>query len=123
MHCKYDTQQFLTISVYVIAFLCLKEEIIVSTGNDKELQKLIKCVEEKSIDNKDADLRKYANVFNELAVVDGLVLRGERIVGLKHSGKPWLRLLTKATKGLFVQSGYSVPMCGFLVWTQWSKSM
>ena len=123
MHCKYDTQQFLTISVYVIAFLCLKEEIIVSTGNDKELQKLIKCVEGKSIDNKDADLRKYANVFNELTVVDGLVLRGERIVGLKHSGKPWLRLLTKATKGLFVQSGYSVPMCGFLVWTQWSKSM
>ena len=123
MHCKYNTQQFLTISVYVIAFLCLKEEIIVSTGNDKELQKLIKCVEEKSIDNKDADLRKYANVFNELTVVDGLVLRGERIVGLKHSGKPWLRLLTKATKGLFVQSGYSVPMCGFLVWTQWSKSM
>ena len=84
MHCKYDTQQFLIISVYVIAFLCLKEEIIVSTGNDKELEKLIKCVEEKSIDNKDADLRKYANVFNELTVVDGLVLRGERIVGLKH---------------------------------------
>ena len=55
-----------------------------STGNDKELQKLImskrNCVEEKSIDNKDADLRKYSNVFNELAVVDGLVLRGERIV-------------------------------------------
>ena len=49
-------------------------------GNDKELQKLIKCVEEKSIDHKDADLRKYSNVFNELAVVDGLVLRGERIV-------------------------------------------
>ena len=57
-----------------------KEEIIVSTGNDRELQKLIKCVEEKSIDHKDADLRKYSNVFNELAVVDGLVLRGERIV-------------------------------------------
>ena len=49
-------------------------------GNDKELQNLIKCVEEKSIDHKDADLRKYSNVFNELAVVDGLVLRGERIV-------------------------------------------
>ena len=26
-----------------------KEEIIVSTGNDRELQKLIECVEEKSI--------------------------------------------------------------------------
>ena len=49
-------------------------------GNDKELQELIKCVEEESIDHKDADLRKYSNVFNELAVVDGLVLRGERIV-------------------------------------------
>ena len=51
-----------------------------STGNDKELQKLIKCVEEKSIDQKNADLRKYSNVLNELAVVDGLVLHGERIV-------------------------------------------
>ena len=49
-------------------------------GNDKQLQKLIKCVEEKSIVHKDADLRKYSNVFKELAVVDGLVLRGERIV-------------------------------------------
>ena len=41
---------------------------------------MIKCVEEKSLDRKDADFRKYSNVFNELAVVDGLVLRGERIV-------------------------------------------
>ena len=57
-----------------------KEEIIVATGNDRELQKLIRCVEETSIDHKDADLRKYSNVFNELAVVDGLVFRGERIV-------------------------------------------
>ena len=78
-----------------------KEEIIVSTGNDRELQKLIKCVEEKSIDHKDADLRKYSNVFNELAVVDGLVLRGERIVVTQTLGKPWFRLLTKATKGFF----------------------
>ena len=43
-----------------------KEEIIVSTGNDRELQKLIKCVEEKCIDHKDADMGKYSNVFNEL---------------------------------------------------------
>ena len=34
-----------------------EEEIIVSTGNDRELQKLIKCVEEKSLDHKDGDLR------------------------------------------------------------------
>jgi len=101
-----------------------KEEIIVSTGNDRELQKLIKCVEEKSIDHKDTDIRKYCNVFNELAVVDGLFLVGVNALWcLRHSGKPWLRLPTKATKVLFVQSSYSVPMCGFLVWTQWSKSM
>ena len=37
-----------------------KEEIIASTGNDRELQKLIKCVEEKSKDHKEADLRKYS---------------------------------------------------------------
>ena len=35
-----------------------KEEIIVSTGNDRELQKLIKCVEEKSIDHKRHRLEK-----------------------------------------------------------------
>ena len=56
----------------------IKEETV-SAGNDRELQKLIKCVEKKSIDHKDTDLRKYSNVFNELAVVDGLVLRRERI--------------------------------------------
>ena len=58
-----------------------------STGNDRELQKLVKCVEEKSMDHKDADMRKYSNLFNELAVVDGLVLRGERIVvKIAHEG-------------------------------------
>ena len=36
-----------------------KEEIIVTTGNDRKLQKLIKSVEEKSTDHKDTDLRKY----------------------------------------------------------------
>ena len=58
-----------------------KKEVIVSMGNDRELQKLIKCVEEKSIDHKDTDMRKYCNVFNELAVVGGLFLGGECIVG------------------------------------------
>ena len=38
------------------------------------------CRREELLGHKDADLRKYSNVFNELAVVDGLVLRGERIV-------------------------------------------
>ena len=44
-----------------------------STGNDREFWKLIKCVEEKSIDHKDADMRKYSNIFNELAVVFFLI--------------------------------------------------
>lgn len=91
-----------------------KEEIIVSTGNDRELQKLIKCVEEKSIDHKDADLRKYSNVFNELAVVDGLVLRGEHIV---------VRQTLREATVKIAHEGHQGPMCGFLVWTQWSKSM
>ena len=36
--------------------------------------------EAKSMDHKDVDIRKYSNVFNELAIVDGLTLRGECIV-------------------------------------------
>ena len=77
----------------------IKEETV-SAGNDRELQKLIKCVEKKSIDHKDTDLRKYSNVFNELAVVDGLVLRGERIVVPQTLKKAMVKIAHEGHQGI-----------------------
>ena len=94
-----------------------------STGNDREFWKLIKCVEEKSIDHKDADMRKYTNIFNEQAVVKGLAFRGERIVVPQTLREATVKIAHEGHKVLFVQSSYFVSMRCFLVWTQWSKSM
>ena len=78
-----------------------KEEIIVSTGNDRELQKLIECVEEKSIDRKDTDMRKYCNVFNQLAVVDGLFLvGGECIVVPQTLREAMVKIAHKGHQGI-----------------------
>lgn len=57
-----------------------KEETVGTTERDEELQKLIGCLEKTSNDPRDGEMRKYSNVFNELAVVDGLALRGDGIV-------------------------------------------
>ena len=57
-----------------------KEEIVGITKRDQELQKLIGCLEKTNNDPRDGDMRKYSSVFNKLAVVDGIVLRRERIV-------------------------------------------
>lgn len=55
-----------------------KEELIKATENDEELQRLITCIREK-IDQRDL-MKACASLFDELAVADGLVLCGERIV-------------------------------------------
>ena len=55
-----------------------KEELVKATENDEELQRLITCIWEK-IDQRDL-MKACASLFDELAVADGLVLCGERIV-------------------------------------------
>ena len=55
-----------------------KEELVKATENDEELQRLITCIREK-IDQRDL-MKACASLFYELAVADGLVLCGERIV-------------------------------------------
>ena len=100
-----------------------KEEIIVSTENDRELQKLIKCVEEKSIDHKDADLRKYSNVFNELAVVDGLVLRGERIVVPQTLREAMVEIAHEGHQRIVRTKQLLRAHVWFPGMDQWSKSM
>ena len=57
-----------------------KEELVKATQNDEELLRLITCIREKKIDHRDLGMKAYSKLFDELAVADDLVLRGERIV-------------------------------------------
>ena len=57
-----------------------KEELVQATENDEELQRLITCIREKKIDHRDLGMKAYSNLFDELALANGLVLCGERIV-------------------------------------------
>ena len=63
-----------------------KEELVKATESDEELKRLITCIREKKIDHRDLGMKAYSNLFDELGVADGLVLRGERIV---VPLKPW----------------------------------
>ena len=100
-----------------------KEEIIVSTENDRELQKLIKCVGEKNIDLRDADLRKYSNLFNELAVVDGLVLRGERIVVPQTLREAMVKIAHERPPRDCSYKAVTPCPCVVSWYGRWSKSM
>ena len=65
-----------------------KEELIKATDDDRELQNVNRCIREKRFDHGNKDMQVYANVSKVLTVVEGLVLRGERIVvprGLRES--------------------------------------
>ena len=44
------------------------------------LQKIIKCIKQGKLDQNDVDLKPYKEIFTELTNVEGMVLRGERIV-------------------------------------------
>ena len=57
-----------------------KEELVKATESEEELQRLIMCIREKKIDRRDVGMKTYSNLFDELAVANGLVLRSERIV-------------------------------------------
>ena len=57
-----------------------EEELVKATENEEELQRLIMCIREKKIDHRDVVMKRYSNLFDELAVANGLVLRSERIV-------------------------------------------
>ena len=57
-----------------------RSDIIKSTAEDSILQKVIKCIKDGKIDCKDVDLKPYKGIFAELTNIDGMILRGERIV-------------------------------------------
>ena len=50
-----------------------------ATSNDKTLQKIIACVHKGYIDS-NPELKEYRQVFSELAVSDGILLRGDKLV-------------------------------------------
>lgn len=49
-----------------------KEELVKATEHDEELQKLITCLHEKKINRRDQDIKAYINLFDEMAVTEGL---------------------------------------------------
>ena len=55
-------------------------EIVESTAKDNVLQKIIKCIKQGKLDQNDVDLKPYKEIFKELTNVEGMVMRGERIV-------------------------------------------
>ena len=51
-----------------------------ATDEDPALQALKKCINQGWIDTNDARAQQYRQVFHELTIVEGIVLRGDRIV-------------------------------------------
>ena len=56
------------------------EEVKRETEKDELLQKLIRAAKSNGALKKDLDMDAYANVISELSVINGLLLRGERLV-------------------------------------------
>ena len=57
-----------------------KEQVQKATDEDPTLLALKGCIHQGRIDAKAENLQAYEHVFSELAVVDGIVVRGDRIV-------------------------------------------
>ena len=57
-----------------------KEKVQKATDEDTTLLALKRCIHQGCIDAKAENLQVYKHVFSELAVVDGIVVRGDRIV-------------------------------------------
>ena len=55
-------------------------DIVKSTVEGSILQKVVKCIKYGKIDCKDVDLKPYKDIFAELTNIDGMILRGKRIV-------------------------------------------
>ena len=57
-----------------------KEQVKESTDEDPALQALKRCIHQGWIDTKVTSIQEYKHVFHELTTVDGIILRGDRIV-------------------------------------------
>ena len=57
-----------------------KEKVKESTDEDPALQALKRCIHQGWIDTKVTSAQEYKHVFHELTTVDGIILRGDRIV-------------------------------------------
>ena len=59
---------------------CTRDQVKEATDEDPALQELKNCINQGWIDTKVSSIQGYRYVFHELTIVDGMVLRGDRIV-------------------------------------------
>ena len=57
-----------------------RDQVKEATDEDPALQEFKECINQGWIDTKVSSIQGYRHVFHELTIVDGMVLRGDRIV-------------------------------------------
>ncbi|PFX25910.1 Uncharacterized protein K02A2.6 [Stylophora pistillata] len=77
-----------------------KEDLVKATENDEELKRLITCIRERKIDHRNQDMKAYFNIYDELAVADGLVLRGERIIVPREFRETMVKIAHEGHQGI-----------------------
>ncbi|XP_022787546.1 uncharacterized protein K02A2.6-like [Stylophora pistillata] len=77
-----------------------KEYLVKATENDEELKRLITCTRERKIDHRNLDMKAYFNIYDELAVAEGLVLRGERIVVPRELRETMVKIAHEGHQGI-----------------------
>lgn len=97
-----------------------KEQVQKSTDEDPTLLALKGCIHQGWMDAKAANLQEYKHVFSELAIVDGIVVRGDRIVvpsklrqrmiEIAHEGHPRTSTDETAVEGTCMVPGNGLPV-------------
>jgi flagellar biosynthesis protein FlhB len=76
-----------------------KEELKKKVEEDPTLQRLSECIEKGRMGNS-ADIIAYRQFFSELTLVDGLVMRGERIVIHEKLQKQMIQIAHEGHQGI-----------------------
>ena len=94
-----------------------KEQVKESTDEDPALQALKRCIHQGWIDTKVTSIQEYKHVFHELTTVDGIVLRGDRIVVPAKLRQKMIETAHEGHQGKYGQSSFWGHMYGSLEWT------
>jgi hypothetical protein len=76
-----------------------KEELKRTVEEDPTLQRLSDCIEKGRMGNS-ADIIAYRQIFSELTLVDGLIMRGERIVIPEKLQKQMIQIAHEGHQGI-----------------------
>jgi flagellar biosynthesis protein FlhB len=76
-----------------------KEELKKNVEEDPTLQRLSECIEKGRMGNS-ADIIAYRQFFSELTLVDGLIMRGERIVIPEKLQKHMIQIAHEGHQGI-----------------------